>query len=602
MSVERPAPKSRQTPYQLTLLALIVPLRLPLVMDALGGVAFALVGGPSLALLWAAGLAAGDGILQRLYRRLEVRAAHVDSNQGLRRLAWFASAKAVLWLWAPTVFAVTARSPVGLAFVAVLAITLTALAVSTVRNSRRMFLTLALPPNAALALCIVVVIGARSGAGVLLEIGISTGILLLIASGTNRTVATWNEASQRTAEAMASLKSALARSEAAELELIQARDEAEAANRAKSQFLATMSHEIRTPLNGVLGMAQAMAGDALDPVQRSRLATIRQSGETLLSVLNDVLDLSKIEAGKLELEMVDFDAAQLARDVVGAFTGVAAGKSLALGLDIEEAARGRYRGDLGRLRQILSNLVSNALKFTDAGEVRLSLGRRAEALEFTVSDTGIGIPAGRLPDLFQNFEQVDASTTRRFGGTGLGLAICRQLAALMGGEVEVASREGAGSQFRLIVRLERIGDAAAPVAPSDDGPALRVLAAEDNSVNQLVLRTLLQQAGLDPVIVSDGSEAVAAWREREWDIILMDVQMPVLDGPSATRIIRLAERAAGRRRTPIVALTANAMAHQRDEYLAAGMDSLIAKPIQVAELFAVLQTALDRARIDSAVA
>jgi signal transduction histidine kinase/FixJ family two-component response regulator len=605
-SAERPASSIRQTPYQLTLSALIVPLRLHLLFNAASGVAFAFVGGPYLALLWVAGLSVGDLILQRLYRRLDAGAADLDSDRGLRQLGWFVLGKAMLWISAPSAYAITTHSPIGLAFVAVISITLTALAASTIRNSQRMFLTLGLAPVAALAVCVVAAIGVRPGFGLLLEIAITAGMLLVIAAGTNRTVADWNLARRQSSEAMAGMKAALARSEAVETELIHARDGAEAANRAKSLFLATMSHEIRTPLNGVLGMAQAMAGDRLDPAQRSRLDTIRQSGETLLAVLNDVLDLSRIEAGRLELEMIDFDVGRFAEDVARAFAGVAAAKSLALVVEVEAAARGRYRGDRGRLRQILSNLVSNALKFTDAGEVRLHIDRHGDVLRFTVCDTGIGIPAERLPGVFEKFQQVDASITRRFGGTGLGLAICRQLAALMGGEVQVSSQEGVGSRFQLSVSLERVGEEAtaesgegAPTAPVNEGPALRVLAAEDNNVNRLVLRTLLEQAGIDPVIVSDGSEAVTAWRERDWDVILMDVQMPVLDGPSATRAIRAAERATGRPRTPIVALTANAMAHQRDEYAAAGMDGFIAKPIQVAQLFDVLQAAVDGALTDA---
>jgi signal transduction histidine kinase/CheY-like chemotaxis protein len=388
----------------------------------------------------------------------------------------------------------------------------------------------------------------------------------------------------------------------AEAELMRAKEAAEAASHAKSTFLATMSHEIRTPLNGVLGMAQAMAAGDMSPVQRDRLNTLRQSGETLLTVLNDVLDLSKIEAGKLELELTDFDVSRMAQQVFDTFAGVASGKSLAFTLEIAEGARGRCRGDCGRIRQILSNLISNSLKFTDTGEVRLAAERSGDDMVFTISDTGIGIPADRVESLFGKFVQADASTTRRFGGSGLGLAISRQLTDLMGAEIKVSSQEGAGSRFQLIVTLPRLGDEAAPTVPFDvaaqvrpEARRLQVLAAEDNSVNQLVLRTLLQQAGIDPRIVSDGAEAVAAWREQTWDVILMDIQMPVMDGVAATRAIRAAELATGRAHTPILALTANAMAHQQAEYRLAGLDGLIAKPIRVEALFDVINAVLDTA-------
>jgi len=383
-----------------------------------------------------------------------------------------------------------------------------------------------------------------------------------------------------------------------ELALIQAKEDAEAANRAKSVFLATMSHEVRTPLNGVLGMAQAMAADDLPPAQRSRLETIRQSGESLLVILNDVLDLSKIEAGKLELEAVDFPLSPLLQAIHASFRDLAGAKGLALDFEIAAGAPGLYRGDPTRLRQILFNLLSNSLKFTEAGRIGLAVRRDRDVLTFSVRDTGVGIPADRLGRLFNKFEQADASTTRKFGGTGLGLAISRDLAGLMGGALEADSREGEGSEFRLSVPLPRLGDEdageratgeAAPVRPA----SLRVLAAEDNHVNQLVLRTLLQQVGVEPVIVDDGAAAVAAWRGQDWDLILMDVQMPVMDGPTATRAIRAAEAAAGRRRTPVVALTANAMSHQVAEYAAAGMDGFIAKPIRVEELYAALEGVLD---------
>ncbi|WP_293381430.1 ATP-binding protein [Phenylobacterium sp.] len=386
--------------------------------------------------------------------------------------------------------------------------------------------------------------------------------------------------------------------------LRQARDEAEAANKAKSVFLATMSHEIRTPLNGVLGMAQAMAAEELSPAQRERLDVVRQSGESLLAILNDVLDLSKIEAGKLELEETEFDIEALARGAYAAFTAIAAAKDLTFELTVEPAARGVWRGDATRVRQLLYNLVSNAIKFTEVGEVEVRVSRAPKAkgagLVLRVRDTGIGIAAEPLSRLFTKFEQGDATTTRRYGGTGLGLAICRELAELMGGEILAESEPDRGSTFTALLPLRRISRAAPPPEPAAETPPaavlsgpLKVLAAEDNAVNQLVLKTLLLQLGLTPVVVGNGADAVAAWEAEPWDLILMDVQMPVMDGPTATRAIRAGEARAGRARTPIVALTANAMSHQVSEYLAAGMDDFVAKPIEAARLFEAISRAAD---------
>ncbi|MGA0606257.1 ATP-binding protein [Phenylobacterium sp. VNQ135] len=376
-----------------------------------------------------------------------------------------------------------------------------------------------------------------------------------------------------------------------------AQAQAEAANAAKSAFLATMSHEIRTPLNGVLGMAQAMASESLTGRQQERLGIIRQSGESLLAILNDILDLSKIEAGRLELEIVDFDLSELARGAYSAFTAIANKKGLSFALDTRAAA-GRYRGDPSRIRQVLYNLISNALKFTEAGEVRVTAEHKYGTLTLTVQDTGPGIAPDALPKLFSKFDQLDSSTTRRFGGTGLGLAICRELAQLMGGHMAVASELGEGSRFTLRIPLERLGDESAPApAPpahaEPEGLSLRVLAAEDNAVNQLVLKTLLHQLGVDPHIVEDGKAALEAWETGDWDAILMDVQMPEMDGVTATARIRAREAATGRRRTPIIALTANAMSHQVQSYQAAGMDGFVAKPVQVADLYAALQAALE---------
>jgi len=399
-------------------------------------------------------------------------------------------------------------------------------------------------------------------------------------------------------------------------ELTGARDAAQAANVLKSQFLANMSHEIRTPLNGVLAMAQIMAMGELNDTQRERLNVVRQSGEALLAILNDVLDLSKIEAGKMELEPIEFDLADIARHAEAAYGEMAKRKGLNLIIDVGSEAEGRRFGDVGRLRQIASNLVSNALKFTEKGEVRLSLREEVEdgreLLHLIVSDTGIGIPAEKIPMLFQKFTQVDSSTTRKFGGTGLGLAICRELAGLMDGRIWVESCEGEGSSFHLLAPLARV-KASAPVEPaanSDTAPSLsggprqvRVLAAEDNPTNQLVLRTIMQTFGVDLTLVGDGLQAVDAWKNGDFDLILMDIQMPVMDGVAATRLIRETESqamtAGARRRIPIVALSANAMTHQVAEYLAAGMDLHVAKPIELSKLHAALREATE-GQIDAA--
>jgi signal transduction histidine kinase/ActR/RegA family two-component response regulator len=376
-----------------------------------------------------------------------------------------------------------------------------------------------------------------------------------------------------------------------------AEESAAAANAAKSAFLATMSHEIRTPLNGVLGMAQAMDADVLSAGQRERLGVIRRSGETLTSLLNDILDLSKIEAGQVELETIEFDLEDVLRDGVAPFAAAAAAKGLSLGVHLEEDAAGVYRGDPTRLRQVVHNLVSNAVKFTESGSVQVRAERRLDMLVLSVADTGDGFDSEKAQKLFSKFVQLDASTTRRHGGSGLGLAICRDLCALMGGAIGAESTPGSGSTFTVILPLPRLSaPRPAEQASVAEGDAqrghIRVLAAEDNAVNQLVLRTLLRQAGIDPLIVDNGAEALAAWADGEWDVILMDVQMPVMDGLTAVREIRAREMASGRGRTPVVALTANAMVHQIADLRAAGMDAHVGKPIDVGVLFDALETVL----------
>ena len=391
-------------------------------------------------------------------------------------------------------------------------------------------------------------------------------------------------------------------------DLVEARDQAEAANVLKSHFLANMSHEIRTPLNGVLAMAQIMAMSDLTEQQRERLDVIRKSGESLLAVLNDILDLSKIEAGRMELELAPFETASTIRQAFAGFAGMAEKKGLEFTIDVDPMAEGWRQGDAARVSQIVNNLVSNAIKFTEKGQVSLRVeaeGVDGEAgIRLLIIDSGMGIAADKQSYMFEKFSQLDGSATRRFGGTGLGLAICRELAQLMGGEITVKSAVGEGSTFTVTLPLQRVAyqePAPQPVAAeaqaegddAEDERPLRVLAAEDNATNQLVLRTVMQTFGADLTMVGDGKQAVEAWQKGEFDIILMDIQMPEMDGLTATRTIRDEEIATGRARTPVVAVSANAMTHQVKEYLDAGMDGHVAKPIELMKLHGAMAKALE---------
>jgi PAS domain S-box-containing protein len=384
--------------------------------------------------------------------------------------------------------------------------------------------------------------------------------------------------------------------------LLAAKEAAESANNAKSGFLAAMSHEIRTPLNGVLGMAAALQASGLTEDQQRMLKVINESGQVLMTLLSDILDLSKIEAGGMSFERTPFEAAASAQAVATLYAETAAAKGLDYGLTVAQAAQGWFVGDPTRYRQVLQNLVSNALKFTERGSVSIALDvwvgpDGGERLRTTIEDTGVGVPAEARARLFQKFNQADASTTRRYGGTGLGLSICKELVEAQDGQIGVESAPGAGSRFWFdlpMARAEAIERSAPmPTAVRLRGPAsLRILAADDNPTNQMVLQALLAELGAEVAFVANGAEAVQAVASQDFDIVLMDVQMPVMDGMAAARAIRALE---GRRaRTPIIAVTADAMAEQVAACVAAGMDGHVAKPLRLEELFAVIQQALDQ--------
>ncbi|HEY5410801.1 MAG TPA: ATP-binding protein [Caulobacteraceae bacterium] len=391
--------------------------------------------------------------------------------------------------------------------------------------------------------------------------------------------------------------------------LAQARDAAEAANRAKSEFLANVSHELRTPLNGVLGIAEVLTHTALDERQREMVETIRTSSVSLEILLSDIMDLARLESGKIDMVVEPFDLGQAVRAVASPYQLQARGKGLGFIVDMAPDVQGVVEGDAARLRQILANLVSNAVKFTDHGDVRVTVDRpdpNDAWIRFSVKDTGVGFTPEAKARIFEHFQQADGSATRRHGGTGLGLAICKQAAQLLGGVLDCRSTSGIGSEFTLTLNLppsaglarppvqemdslEDVAAALEPLSQDNDQPhVLRVLVVDDHPTNRRVVEMILDQVGAERVSVENGKLALEAYIADHFDVVLMDIQMPVMDGLTATQKIRLVEKEEHRTQTPVIILSANAMPEHIEAGRAAGANRHLAKPISAMELLKVI--------------
>ncbi|EME69366.1 Signal transduction histidine kinase [Paramagnetospirillum caucaseum] len=386
----------------------------------------------------------------------------------------------------------------------------------------------------------------------------------------------------------------------AERMLIHAKDKAEEMARVKANFLATMSHEIRTPMNGVLGMLHLLTGSPLTPEQRDHLETAQSSARALLAIINDILDFSKLEAGQMKLEATRFDLHRLVDEMLALMKGAAADKGLTLQARLGDGVPHHIAGDPTRLRQVLTNLMGNAVKFTEKGGVVVSVkaepdGPAPARLRFEVADTGIGIEPAAAPALFAEFVQADSSITRRFGGTGLGLSICKRLVEMMGGEIGFDSVPGEGTTFHFTLPLVAAAedrDTGAMVNETGDLPSLSVLLAEDNPVNQKLTTTLLRRWGQRVTLAHNGAEAIAAVAREPFDLVLMDVHMPGMDGLEATRRIRA--MAGPLAAIPIIAMTADVLDGDAALCLAAGMDDYVAKPVEPARLLAAIKQAIRR--------
>ena len=585
--------------YELTLTGMGQPIAFHAVFNAIAAVGFALLGHPWLGAIAFVAYCAVDAVNQACVRHWLATAPSADEHKGFGRLALMCMARSVTYVAPTTVMALSGGAP-ELIFFTLQVATLVAVGVSAGMLSRRIFWGFVGPLLAAIAVLAISLLAPAAAAAALLSMLSLAVLLVLMVEGASRTISVLHEAFNDKVGLIPQLQAARDQAVTERAAADEAREEARQAGRAKSNFLATMSHEIRTPMNGVLGMAQLLQRDETDPVQRARLDVLIDSGDYLLSILNDILDVSKIDAGRLDIVPAAEDLPQFLDRLIGFWGPRADEKGVSLALETRTGLPRYALFDALRLRQVLFNLVGNALKFTDEGSVAIEAdampnGEGAILLHLAVRDSGIGIDPELLPNLFTRFTQADESEVRKFGGTGLGLSIAKQLVELMGGRIWAESEAGQGSTFHIKLPLAladgpQVVELDATPAQAEPAPGLRILAVDDNAVNLMVLDQLLTSFGHSISKASGGVEALAAAAVSPFDLVLLDIQMPGMTGIEVLQHLRAGE--GPNSDAPVIALTADVTSGGRRRYLELGFTEHSAKPIQIQELMEAIARAL----------